>query len=109
MEKQKARHTPGPWEILETPGSHLRIVGNADGDADDEGRPVYTSTHVCDVIDNDDEAGNALLIKLAPAMLDLLRRVEGLGICDRECIGPDPAPCASCEAAILIARVEGGP
>jgi hypothetical protein len=69
----KAEYTPGPWEIDDTaPNSYLRIIGNIDGDAYDDGSPRHIYTHVCDVLDNEQEEANARLIAAAPELLDAL-------------------------------------
>lgn len=68
-----SRHTDGPWEICEPPVGYVQIVGACDGDANDDGSPRYTYTHVCDVIDNQDEQANARLIAAAPALLGALQ------------------------------------
>ena len=116
------RHTSGPWEAVEPMGKgYLKIIGGIDGDAYDDGRPRFTSTHVCDVIDNEDEAPNAALIAAAPDLLALAKQYAsecadcgGTGRYQYTFPLPSMAmaqvgePCAACDdIRAVISKAEG--
>lgn len=75
--QQEQRHTPGPWQVAEPHKGYVQVIGNIDGDANDDGSLRVIYTHVCDVIDNDDETANAHLIAAAPDLLAALESVIG--------------------------------
>lgn len=69
-------HTPGPWEQkLNRSTEMVEICGDFDCDADDEGRPVYMSTVVCEIADNRDEVDNARAIAALPELLKALHKI----------------------------------
>lgn len=64
IEARAKKATPGPWAADEHPpvDGYLRITGGFDGDAYDDGSTRLISTHICDVIDGEDEFANAFFI-----------------------------------------------
>lgn len=75
--------TPDEWEINEPAVSgYVQIVGNIEGDACDDGSLRIIHTHVCDIIDNDNEQANAAFIAAAhnsmPALLDAVEERDRL-------------------------------
>lgn len=82
IEAREKKATSGPWAADENPpvDSYLRITGGFDGDAYDDGSTRLISTHICDVIDGEDEFANAFFIAHArediPKLLAEVKRLR---------------------------------
>ena len=91
LEEIARKATPGPWQEKHDPSMApknwpLEIIGNIDGDADDEGRLVLTYEDVCVVADTNRELENeayliafdppTALALISPAREGLAGRVE---------------------------------
>lgn len=68
----------GPWHVDMPTKGYVRVIGNLDCDAHDDGTPKYTHTHICDVIDNDDEDAHARAIAVTPQFVALFAAAVGL-------------------------------
>lgn len=69
----KQSHTSEPWEIIHPAPNkgYVQIHGAIDCNEDGHGR----STHICDIIDNEEEEENARLIAAAPVFLKALKEI----------------------------------
>jgi hypothetical protein len=100
------KHTDAPWEVVEPANGYVQIIGGIDGDADEYGRPVMSSVHICDVIDNQDEEANARLIAAAPDLLAALKGIVKFGP-DAKLISTSDDTLAA--AITAIAKAESSP
>jgi hypothetical protein len=91
-----SKHTPGPWQMASEDYAWDEIVGNVDGEYEDERGLVCTYTRICEIQDDapvPEQQANARLICAAPDLLNALSALadaaEARGI-----------PCDAARAAI---------
>lgn len=75
-----SEHTPGPWQLRERllASDPFEIIGDIDGDANDDGTPRMIYTEVTEVYDNEDAEANSRLIVAAPDLYEALCNVRKL-------------------------------
>ncbi len=68
------------WELHDLDGGYLQIMGQPDGDADDQGRPQIIWPHIADIIDSGDYWAVGEMIVAAkngvPLLLDTMTTIK---------------------------------
>lgn len=74
------KFTSGPWQMADYEHAWDEIIGNIDGDCDDERGITCTYTRICEIQDDgpiSEQQANARLIAAAPELLAALLDVLG--------------------------------